>query len=62
MFLSAPAIATWFISSVLVLIAIASKYLGLSIPGIGALIDGNLFEVLLVAYALLWSGNLFRGL
>ncbi|MCH9765256.1 MAG: hypothetical protein K0U34_04600 [Alphaproteobacteria bacterium] len=61
MFLSAPKIVTWFVSTLLVLATIAVKYLGIAIPEIGALVSGNLFEVLLAAYAILWAGNVLRG-
>lgn len=62
MFLSAPTVATWTLSSLLVLALIAVKYLGIAVPAVGELISGNLFEVLLAAYGILWAGNVFRGL
>jgi hypothetical protein len=62
MFLSAPTVATWTLSSLLVLALIAVKYLGIAVPAVGDLIGGNLFEVLLLAYGILWAGNVFRGL
>lgn len=61
MFLSAPKVVTWMISTLLVLAAIAVKYLGVVIPEVGSLVSGNLFEVVLVAFAILWAGNVLRG-
>lgn len=61
MFLSAPKIVTWLISTLLVLAAIAVKYLGIAIPGVGPMISGHVFEVALLGFALLWAGNVFRG-
>ena len=61
MFLSAPKFVTWVVSTFLVVATIAIKYLGMAIPQVGDLFSGNLFEVLLLAYGILWAGNLFRG-
>lgn len=61
MFLSAPKVVTWLVSTLLVLAAIAVKYLGITIPEVGPMISNHMFEVVLLAFAILWAGNVFRG-
>ena len=61
MFLSAPKVVTWMISTLMVLAAIAVKYLGIAIPEVGPMVSAYLFEVVLAAFAILWAGNVLRG-
>lgn len=61
MFLSAPKVVTWLVSTLLVLAAIAVKYLGVAVPEIGPAVSSHLFEVVLLGFAILWAGNVFRG-
>lgn len=61
MFLSAPKIVTWLIATLLVLAAIAVKYLGVSIPEVGPTLATHSFEVVLAGFAILWAGNVLRG-
>jgi hypothetical protein len=56
--LSAPTVPIFLISVILAGLAVAVKYLGVSVPYVG----GHLFETLLAGYAVLLAGNLFRGL
>lgn len=57
--LSAPTLPVFIISVVIAALVIAVRYFGVAgIPWVGA----NLFEALLIAYAVLLAGNLFRGL
>jgi len=61
MFLSAPKVVTWMVATLLVLAAIAVKYLGIVIPEVGPMVSTYLFEVVLAAFAILWAGNVLRG-
>lgn len=61
MFLSAPKVVTWMVATLLVLAAIAVKYLGVAIPEVGSVVSTHLFEVVLAAFAILWAGNVLRG-
>ncbi len=61
MFLSAPKVVTWMVATLLVLAAIAIKYLGVVIPEVGPMLSSHLFEVVLAAFAILWAGNVLRG-
>lgn len=61
MFLSAPKIVTWLIATLLVLAAIAVKYVGVNIPEVGPMISQHSFEVVLAGFAILWAGNVLRG-
>jgi hypothetical protein len=57
--LSAPTLPVFIISVVLAALVIAVKYFGVGgIPWVGT----HLIETLLIAYAVLLAGNLFRGL
>lgn len=61
MFLSAPKVVTWLIATLLVLAAIAVKYLGVAIPQVGTMVSTHVFEVVLLGFAILWAGNVLRG-
>lgn len=61
MFLSAPKVVTWLVATLLVLAAIAVKYLGVIIPEVGTAVSAHLFEVVLAGFAILWAGNVLRG-
>ncbi|MBR1124375.1 hypothetical protein JQ628_22800 [Bradyrhizobium lablabi] len=56
--LSAPTLPVFLISVVLTVIALLVHYAGVSIPYAGK----HVFEVLLVAYAVLFAGNIFKGI
>ncbi|MGE0613562.1 MAG: hypothetical protein AB7G34_03600 [Hyphomicrobiales bacterium] len=56
--LSAPTIPVFLISIILAALVVAVKYFGVAIPWV----SGHLFESLLISYAILLAGNLFRGL
>lgn len=60
--LSSPTFAIWLISTILAVVVILMKYTGTSIPVISPIVAGNSFEVLLIAYILLWLGTVFNGL
>ncbi|MCC0011084.1 MAG: hypothetical protein H6875_11645 [Hyphomicrobiaceae bacterium] len=62
MALSRPTFAIWLISTILVALVIALKYFAISIPVLSPIISGNLFEVLLISFVLLWAGTVFKGL
>ena len=57
--LSAPTFLTFIISVVLAVVAVLSRYAGISIPIIGA---AHVFDLLAVAYVLLLAGVMFRGI
>lgn len=57
--LSPPTIPVFIISVVLAGLVVAVRYFGVSgIPWVGS----HVFETLLIAYAVLLLGNIFRGL
>ncbi|MEC9367729.1 MAG: hypothetical protein VX871_03460 [Pseudomonadota bacterium] len=56
--LSAPTIPVFLISLILAVLVVAVKYFGVAIPWV----SGHTFEALLIAYAVLLAGNMFRGL
>lgn len=56
--LSAPSQLVFLVSVVIAVLVVLVRYAGISIP----MISGNLFEALLIAYAILLAGNLLRGI
>ncbi|MBI5909427.1 MAG: hypothetical protein HY848_05690 [Betaproteobacteria bacterium] len=56
--LSAPTMPVFLISVVLAVIALLVHYAGVSIPWASK----HVFEVLLLAYAALFAGNIFKGI
>ncbi len=60
--LTAPTFPIFLISLIMVILVIASKYFGVSIPVLTPIVNKSMFEVLLVAYALLFVGVVFRRL
>ncbi len=62
--LSRPTFVIWVLSTILVVLVIAAKYFGVSnlIPVAGPMVAKHLFEVLLIGYALLWAGTVFKGI
>ena len=60
--LSAPSLAIFLISVIMAGLVIATKYFGVDVPVLTQIVRSNNFEVLLVAYALLLAGVVFRRL
>lgn len=60
--LSAPSFPIFLISVVLVALVVAAKYFGINVPVLSPIVNRSMFEVLLVAYALLCAGVVFRKL
>jgi hypothetical protein len=60
--LSRPTFLIWLISTVLAVIVILMTYGGVVVPGVSPAIAGHTFEVLLLAYVLLWLGTVVTGL
>jgi len=60
--LSAPSLGIFLISVIMVALVIATKYFGIDVPVLTQIVKKSLFEVLLVAYALLLAGVVFRRL
>ena len=56
--LTPPTKVTFFVSVVLVTLALLVRYAHVSIP----LVSPHVFETLLIGYLVLLVGNLFRGL
>ena len=56
--LSAPTLPVFVVSVILAVIALLVHYAGVSIP----YANKHVFEVLLIAYAALLSGNIFKGI
>ena len=60
--LSAPSLAIFLISVIMVALVIAAKYFGINVPVLTQIVRTSMFEVLLVAYMLLLAGVVFRRL
>ncbi|MDA7949515.1 MAG: hypothetical protein MPJ78_18820 [Hyphomicrobiaceae bacterium] len=60
--LSAPSFPIFLISVILVALVVAAKYFGINVPVLSPIVNKSMFEVLLVAYALLLAGVVFRRL
>jgi E3 ubiquitin-protein ligase DOA10 len=60
--LSRPTFALWFVSTVLAAVVVLMVYAGVTIPVLSDIAAGRTFEVLLVAYVILWLGTVFSGL
>jgi hypothetical protein len=60
--LSRPTYAIWLISTLLAVFVILMRYAGVDIPVVSENFSGRTFEVLFVAYALLWLGTVVNGL
>lgn len=60
--MSAPTFAIWLISTVLAVVVLLMVYAGVTVPVLSPIAAGHTFEVLLLAYILLWLGTTFRGL
>jgi E3 ubiquitin-protein ligase DOA10 len=60
--LSRPTFALWFVSTVLAAVVVLLVYAGVTIPVLSDIVAGRTFEVLLLAYVILWLGTVFSGL
>ena len=60
--LTPPSLPIFFISVIMVALVVAAKYFGTNIPVLSPIVNKSMFEVLLVAYALLFAGVVFRRL
>jgi len=60
--LSAPSLGIFLISVIMVALVIATKYFGIDVPVLTRIVRSSMFEVLLVGYALLLAGVVFRRL
>ena len=60
--LSRPTFALWFISTLLAAVVILMTYAGITVPVLSPIVAGHTFEVLLLAYVILWLGTVFSGL
>lgn len=60
--LSAPSFPIFLISVILVALVVAAKYFGINVPVLSPIVNKSMFEVLLVGYALLYAGVVFRKL
>lgn len=60
--LTAPSLAIFLISVIMVSLVIATKYFGIDVPVLTQIVKKSMFEVLLVAYALLFVGVVLRRL
>jgi hypothetical protein len=60
--LTPPSLAIFIISVIMVALIIATKYFGVDVPVLTQIVKKSMFEVLLVAYALLFIGVVFRRL
>jgi hypothetical protein len=60
--LSTPTFALWFVSTVLAAVVVLMVYAGITVPVLSDIVAGRTFEVLLIAYVILWLGTVFTGL
>lgn len=60
--LTPPSFPVFLISLILVILVIAAKYFAVTVPVLTPIVKSNMFEVLLLAYGLLWIGVVFRRL
>jgi hypothetical protein len=60
--LTPPSFAIFLISVIMVALVIATKYFGVDVPVLTQIVKKSFFEVLLVAYGLLFIGVVFRRL
>jgi hypothetical protein len=60
--LSRPTYAIWLISTILAVLVLLMRYTGIDIPVVSQNFSGRTFEVLLIAYVLLWLGTVVNGL
>ncbi len=60
--LTPPSLPVFLISVIMVALVIAAKYFGTNIPVLTPIVKKSMFEVLLVAYGLLFIGVVFRRL
>jgi hypothetical protein len=56
--LSAPTLPVFLLSVILAIVALLVHYAGVSIPYVGK----HVFEVLVIAYAALFAGNILKGI
>ncbi len=59
--MSRPTFAIWLISTILAVVVVLMVYAGVFVPVLSPIVSGNTFEVLLLAYILLWVGTVFSG-
>lgn len=62
MHLTAPSLPIFLISVIMVALVVAAKYFGLTVPVLSPIVTRSMFEVLLVAWVLLFIGVVFRRL
>lgn len=60
--LTPPSFPVFLISAIMVALVVAAKYFGANIPVLTPIVKKSMFEVLLVAYGLLFIGVVFRRL
>jgi Na+-translocating ferredoxin:NAD+ oxidoreductase RnfD subunit len=60
--LSRPTFVIWLISTILAVVVVLMVYGGMAVPVLSPIVSGNTFEVLLIAYVLLWLGTVVSGL
>jgi len=58
--LSAPSFLIFILSVILVALVVLSKYFGVEIPVLTTIVQRSPFEIVLVAWALLFLGVTFR--
>ena len=60
--LTPPSFPIFVISVILVTLVVAAKYFGINVPVLSPIVNKSMFEVLLVAYGLLFAGVVLRKL
>jgi len=58
----APSVPIFIVSAILAGLVIAIKYFGINVPIAGSIVKHSLFDVLLLAYIVLFFGTVIRKL
>ncbi len=57
-----PSFVIWLMSTLLAAVILLTTYTNVTVPVFTPLIDGHIFEALLIAYVMLWLGTVFATL
>ncbi|MFM1815332.1 MAG: hypothetical protein RLZ98_2027 [Pseudomonadota bacterium] len=62
MALSRPTFLIWALATLLAAFVIALHYFHVSVPVVSPMLRGHGFEAMILAFALLWAGTVFKRL
>ncbi len=58
--LTSPSFGIFAVSTLLIIVILLSKYFAINVPILTAIVEGNPFEITLLAWALLFAGVTFN--